>query len=284
MTFKQLTNLDRINFLKKFTAELVTNAIREKLTEKNIKIEKIKQKFIRPTPLPEQTFKKIMKTPIFESSEELEKRQRIQEQKIEQIKQIEEIKKEEKLKELNQSSQKISPHLDFRERLRRPIFHRAKTPRIIQIQKPKKSFFQRLKPKIKSEKTTQTKNPKKVERPPVEDIRKIKLEAEPRPAGFALGKIEKLLRDKTIQLIECPGPEKNLLIEKLTKINTTKISLNQEEITDIINNFSTQAKIPIMGGILKAAVGDMVISAVISEYIGSRFIIRRITPYSLLQE
>ena len=92
MTFKQLTNLDRINFLKKFTAELVTNAIREKLTEKNIKIEKIKQKFIRPTPLPEQTFKKIMKTPIFESSEELEKRQRIQEQKIEQIKQIEEIK------------------------------------------------------------------------------------------------------------------------------------------------------------------------------------------------
>ena len=60
--------------------------------------------------------------------------------------------------------------------------------------------------------------------------------------------------------------------------------MNQVEITDVLHAFAKQAKIPIVGGILKAAVGDLVISAVISEFVGSRFIINKITPYSIIQK
>jgi hypothetical protein len=45
----------------------------------------------------------------------------------------------------------------------------------------------------------------------------------------------------------------------------TKIILSQGEIMQIINNYSQQARIPLVGGILKAAVGNLLISAIISE-------------------
>jgi hypothetical protein len=282
MTLKQLTNLDRINFLKKFTTELMINATEQQKVEKNIKIEKLKQKFVRPRELPEQAFRKIMKTSIFEPSRGLEERQKIKKQRIEQIENFEEKKKMQKLQELKENKFRLSK-TNLTEKLRRPIFHRAKTPKQIPIRKPKKSFLKRLKPIIKLKKSPSIQKPIP-SRPPAEDIRKVNPEAEPRPVGFALGRIEQFLRDPSIQLIECPGPGKNLLIGKLSKVNITNTSLSQEEITDIIHSFSNQARIPIMGGILKAAVGDMIISAVISEYVGSRFIIRKITPYSLLQE
>ena len=73
-------------------------------------------------------------------------------------------------------------------------------------------------------------------------------------------------------------------IKKYNKISTTRITLDQTEITDLLHTFAKQAKIPIVGGILKAAVGDLVISAVISEFVGSRFIINKITPYSIIQQ
>jgi hypothetical protein len=282
MGLKQLTNLDRIIFLRKFTAELLISKIREQRKAQEIKIEKIKQKFIQPAPLPDQAFKKIIRTPIFESSEETKKRDQLELQKIKKIKEIEEKKKIQKLKE-------ISVKQSFIEKLRKPIFHKSKYERSIPINQrqrimaPQKTQIPQSKTQINPQPQIQNIKQKPT-RKPIEDLKKIKPEAEQRPAGFSLGKIEKILRDKTIQSIECPGPGKKILVKKLNKINSTTITLGQPEITDIIQRFANQAKIPIMGGILKAAVGDMVISAVISEYVGSRFIINKLTPYSILQK
>ena len=114
------------------------------------------------------------------------------------------------------------------------------------------------------------------------NIQSIQPVPEKRPPGFALGRIENFLRDPAIQSIECPGPGKNVMVRKYNKINMTKLALTQEEVSELINKFSKEARIPVMGGILKAAVGDLVISAVISDLVGSRFIINRITPYSML--
>jgi hypothetical protein len=286
MTLKQIKNLDRIVFLKKFVAELLINAIKEQATEQEIKIEKLKQKFIQPAPLPDQAFKEVIKTPIFESSEELEKRAQTEKLKIEQMQKIQEERKIQKFEELKQAPIKPS----FADRLRRPIFHRVKQKpipinqrqRVMTSQKPQiqqnPSSMQRS-----MQKPAQIIKTKTVSRPPVEDIRKIKPEIEQRPSGFSLGKIEKILRDKSIQSIECPGPGKRILVKKLNKINSTPLVLGQPEISKVIQSFASQAKIPVVGGILKAAVGDMIISAVISEYVGSRFIINKITPYSILQ-
>jgi hypothetical protein len=286
MTLKQLEDKERIVFLRKFTAELLISKIREYRKEQEIKIAKLKQKFIEPRPLPDQAFKKIIQTPIFESSEETKKREKIELQRIKQIKEIEEKKKTQKLKE-------ISVKKSFIEKLRKPIFHRSKYQKPIPINQ-RQRFMAPKKQQIK-QKTGMTGMQKSIQIPiqetkrhtirkPLEDIKKIKPEAEQRPTGFSLGKIEKILRDKTIQSIECPGPGKKVLVKKLSKINSTSLTLGQPEITNIIQKFASQAKIPIMGGILKAAVGDMVISAVISEYVGSRFIINRLTPYSILQK
>jgi len=285
MTLKQLTNFDRIIFLRKFTAELMFSIVEEQEKIKRIKIEKLKQKFIQPKPLPEQTFKKIIKSPVFEPTKELKKRDEIQKQRINQLQKIQEEKKIQKFEELKKESPK---KISFIEKLRKPIFHRTKQQKPISTTMMRKSLMlQQISPQLQKpiqqiQKSIQPSKVKPSPRLPEEDIRKIKLEAEPRPQGFALGKIEQLLKDKSIQSIECSGPGKKILIKKLNKINATPLILSQSEITTLIQTFAQQAKIPIMGGILKAAVGDLIMSAVISEYVGSRFIINKITPYSQL--
>ena len=103
------------------------------------------------------------------------------------------------------------------------------------------------------------------------------------PRLYGIEKINKLLGDKAIQSIECPGPGKYIIIKRRNEINLTRIVMTQEEILKVIEYFSQQARIPAIGGILKAAIGDLLISAVSSKFIGSRFVINRKTPYSLIR-
>lgn len=109
-------------------------------------------------------------------------------------------------------------------------------------------------------------------------LQSIKPEYKPKPQDLVLGKLDLLLKDNMIQTLECPGPGKNILVKKLNKINVTKITLSQEEINAIITEFSNKAKIPLLGGILKTAIGNMLISAITSDFAGSRFIINKINP------
>ena len=101
--------------------------------------------------------------------------------------------------------------------------------------------------------------------------------------NYPLKKIDPLIHDNAVQMIECPGPGKNVLVKARNKINGTKVVLNEADIKNIITYFSMYAKIPIMGGILKAAVDNLIISAVVSEYVGSRFIITKKSPYQLIE-
>ena len=66
-------------------------------------------------------------------------------------------------------------------------------------------------------------------------------------------------------------------MKRYNQPNVTKVILDQPEISMIIEMFSREARIPVVGGILKAAVGNLVISAVISDFVGSRFIINKIS-------
>tara|TARA_Y100000034_G_C6906649_1_gene420976 strand:+ start:4135 stop:4818 length:684 start_codon:yes stop_codon:yes gene_type:complete len=226
MGLRQIPPLKRINFLKRFAAEIVINSgkpeLIEKRIQKQIEIEKLKQKFLKPIESKNQEFKpSIFQKPVYP-------------------------KKQPVVHKIHTSP------------IHRKLMRRAPPPK------------QKLISPIRRQ---------PIQKPVQQGIRP---EAQTRPTGLILGKIESLLRDKTIQSIECPGPGKNLLIKKYNKINTTRLTLNQVEITDLINNFAQQAKIPITGGILKAAVGDLVISAVISEFVGSRFILNKITPHNPL--
>jgi len=270
-SLNQISQEKRLLFLKKFTLEVIFSIIREIQTKRNIEKEKIKQKILSPI----QKSKDIFQTDIFQPSRFMKQ---ANQEKAKTLK----IKAYQKIKPLENKPKKI---IDIKE-LRKPIFHRAKTPKSMPVQiKKQKTFLTQKAPQQFQPSQLQPSRQITQELPPeIRALKEIKPEAKPRPEGFALGKIDYLLRDREIQSIECPGPEKNLLIKKYNKTNVTKVSLSQEEITDILYTFAKQARIPVVGGILKAAVGDLVVSAVISEFVGSRFIITKITPYSLIEE
>ena len=101
--------------------------------------------------------------------------------------------------------------------------------------------------------------------------------------GDGVMKLDTLIKDPAVQIIECPGAGKNILVRVRNKANVTRIILTEAEINSIIDYFSKTAKIPMVGGILKAAVGNLLISAVVSEYVGSRFIINKKSPYELIE-
>jgi hypothetical protein len=128
--------------------------------------------------------------------------------------------------------------------------------------------------------------PRRPGKPPVRpgQARPPAMPPKKRPVGFGVRQLEVLLQDASVQSVECPGPGKNVLVKRRNRINMTRLQLTKEEIIKVINEFARQARIPIVGGILKAAVGDLIISAVISEYAGSRFIINKKSPYALLEK
>lgn len=90
-------------------------------------------------------------------------------------------------------------------------------------------------------------------------------------------KINLLIKDPRVSAVECPGPNKFLLVKIGGRIKLTKTTLTETGIKQVIETFSQKAKIPIIGGVFKAAADNLVITAVISDFVGSRFIISKIT-------
>ena len=251
MGLKQIEPRKRIFFLKHFTTELVNNSVKEERIKKRIEIQKLKQKFAGNICHKEKFSKEIFEGPVFQPSRYIIKP--------------------------NEYLLKIPEPVSSSNEEREPIIYRMKIP--------KKRATHRLKKLLRfPENKTKSIGPQIVIHPRIQALTSIRPQAQPIPEGFSLGKLEPLIRDISIQSIECSGPNKSILVKRYNRFNTTKIILNQEEITDVIDSFSTQAKIPIVGGLLKAVVGDLIISAVISEFVGSRFIINKITPYSMIEE
>jgi hypothetical protein len=96
------------------------------------------------------------------------------------------------------------------------------------------------------------------------------------------GKINDFLRDPTVSSVECPGPGKPISIVRTGQRQMTRIFLSPEEIEGILKNASEASHIPLLEGVFRAAAENFTINAVISEMIGSRFVIKKNTPYALL--
>ncbi len=92
-----------------------------------------------------------------------------------------------------------------------------------------------------------------------------------------LGKLNILMQDPLVKAIECNAPGQNVLVMGIMGRKKTPIILGKEEIEDVLQRFSQAAKIPVHEGLFKAAVGNLVISSVISEIVGIQFIIRKIS-------
>ncbi len=90
-----------------------------------------------------------------------------------------------------------------------------------------------------------------------------------------LGKVNPLISDPLVRTIECNGSNENIVVDGVMGRKETKIVLTKEEIDDIINNFSAASHIPAQEGFFKVAVGRLILSAIVSKVIGSKFIIRK---------
>jgi len=97
----------------------------------------------------------------------------------------------------------------------------------------------------------------------------------PTKSKINLGKIEPLAQNQNINIIECNGPEEKIIVKGRAGTKITNIFLNKEEINQILSNFSEASKIPLSEGIFKMAVGKYIVSAIVSDVIGSKFIIKK---------
>jgi hypothetical protein len=94
-----------------------------------------------------------------------------------------------------------------------------------------------------------------------------------------LGKIQPILMDPSVQSLECPGPDRPITVNKGGRIQVTNIILKSEDIESMIETISRKTRIPKDFGVFKAAFDNYVMTAVLSEFVGSRFIISKKNPF-----
>ena len=98
----------------------------------------------------------------------------------------------------------------------------------------------------------------------------------PTDTEIDIGKLNPLVRDPAVKIIECNGPDENIIVRGTMGVKPTDIVLTNSEVNDIIEKFSSASKIPVHEGVFNVAVGKLVLTAIVSEIINSRFVIKKI--------
>lgn len=93
--------------------------------------------------------------------------------------------------------------------------------------------------------------------------------------AIGLEKIDEILKDQSVQTVECPGPNKQILVYKSGAIQAANFSLTSDEIKNVMKEISEKTRIPMMSGVFKASYGNLLVTAVMSEFVGTRFIVQK---------
>lgn len=94
-----------------------------------------------------------------------------------------------------------------------------------------------------------------------------------------LKKLNILISDPRINQIDCHGPNKEILVKISGTTQKTKTILTKEEIIEIIKEFSDKTRIPLIKGVFRAALGNLILTATISDFVDTRFTIQKRTPF-----
>lgn len=89
-----------------------------------------------------------------------------------------------------------------------------------------------------------------------------------------LWKLNPLIKDPAVRIIE-GNPDEKVKVTGTMGTRQTDIVLSKEDIDRIINKFSEIAKIPMTEGVYRVVAENLILSAIISEVIGSRFVIKK---------
>ncbi|MCL5730334.1 MAG: hypothetical protein M1165_02095, partial [Candidatus Pacearchaeota archaeon] len=95
-----------------------------------------------------------------------------------------------------------------------------------------------------------------------------------------LDKLNPFVNDPGVREIECLGPNKPIMVSGSMGRKPTGVILQQNEIEDILFRFSKASKIPLdlSGGIYRVVVGNLVLSAIMSNIVSSKFTITKMIP------
>ena len=92
-----------------------------------------------------------------------------------------------------------------------------------------------------------------------------------------LVKLNPLVKDPLVKVIECNGPGEKIVVIGLMGRKSTGIILSKEEIDDIITLFSEATRIPVFEGVFRVVFGKLILAAVVSKVINSKFIITKMS-------
>lgn len=95
------------------------------------------------------------------------------------------------------------------------------------------------------------------------------------PPTPGLSKILPIISQPDISSVECPSPGKQLLINKYGSIQISNLSLSEEEVKQILQEVSQKTRIPVISGVFKAMFDNYIFTAVVSDFVGTRFIIQK---------
>lgn len=88
-------------------------------------------------------------------------------------------------------------------------------------------------------------------------------------------KLSPFISDPEIESIECPGPDAPISIKKRGEIISTSVKMSESEISNLVKEISKLTNTQIIDGILSVSIPEMSFTAVLSEFVGSRFIIQK---------
>jgi len=159
----------------------------------------------------------------------------------------------------------------------------SKAPPVLEIKKPEiKKEIPKIQPQIIKPRQIQ---PVQVKPMPIQPQRIVQKQPEMPPVqiptSYVMGKLNPILADPSVQLINCPGPNKNILVMRRGMIQQINLLFTADEIKLFLKEVSEKTKIPLLSGLFKVIFQNLTITAVVSEFIGSRFIIEKKTIQQL---
>jgi hypothetical protein len=101
----------------------------------------------------------------------------------------------------------------------------------------------------------------------------------PKDIKIDLEKLNPLIKDPAVRVIECNGPDEHVLVKGNMGVKPTNTILGKEEIDRVIKKFSEMSKIPVHEGMYRVVVGKLILSAIISEVVNSRFMIKKMLSF-----
>ncbi len=91
------------------------------------------------------------------------------------------------------------------------------------------------------------------------------------------GKLNNIIRDPAVFYMDCPGPNKKILVTTRNgQKQQTNVMMNKEEIKMLLDNISAKTKIPLIQGVFRVSWDNFIINAIISDTIEPRFVMQKI--------